>query len=318
VPASPRVSIVIPAYNSASFLRRTLDGVFAQSFSEWELVIYDDGSSDDTVRLCEAVADGDDRVRVVRGTNGGVASARNRGFAATTPTSEFVIFLDHDDLWEPDMLGTLVELLDAEPRYVSAHTTARGLDEAGQRLPDDDLETRIRDRCGFRGRRGVRVPASDPTTFADLAYDNWIVTPGLHLMRRVSLERAGGFDPETVPCDDFDLSVRLARMGPIGFSDRALLGWRRHPSTLSSSSANWRRAVQRAHTKMLIDVGNSREQTRAARRGYRRISRTTLGYAVCQLSRREYTSAFRQAAKAAFLFISYLRADARVRLRRAG
>ena len=164
VPASPRVSIVIPAYNSAAFLRRTLDGVFAQSFSEWELVIYDDGSSDDTVRLCEAVADGDDRVRVVRGTNGGVASARNRGFAATTPTSEFVIFLDHDDLWEPEMLGTLVEILDAEPRYVSAHTTARGLDEAGQRLPDDDLAD--------PHRRPVRLPWSPRGPRAGLRPDD--------------------------------------------------------------------------------------------------------------------------------------------------
>jgi cellulose synthase/poly-beta-1,6-N-acetylglucosamine synthase-like glycosyltransferase len=314
---SPRVSIVIPAYNSASLLPDTLHGVFAQTFSDWELVIYDDGSSDSTVLVCEQLANGDPRVRIIRGENGGVAAARNRGFESTYPRSEFIIFLDHDDLWEPEMLETLVGILDAKPGYVSAHTIARGLDEEGRQLPDDDLERRIRDRRGFRGRSAVRLSSSEPTTFADLAYHNWIVTPGLHLMRRTSLERVGGFDPQTVPSDDFDLSIRLARLGPIGFSDRPLLGWRRHARTLSSTSPHWRRAEQRARTKMLSDRSNSREQTRAARQGFRRTSRNTLGYAVGQLGRREYRSAFRQSAKALFLYASYIHAYARVRLRRA-
>src|SRR5262245_32189970 len=84
----PRVSVVIPTYNSASFLRPTLERVLAQTFSDWELVIYDDGSSDDTMLVCEAVTGGDPRARIVRGTNGGVARARNSGFEATTPTTE--------------------------------------------------------------------------------------------------------------------------------------------------------------------------------------------------------------------------------------
>src|SRR4029450_9349795 len=125
------------------FLRPTLERVFAQTFTDWELVIYDDGSSDDTALICEQVTDADPRARIVRGgTNGGVARARNRGFDATTSTTEFLIFLDHHRPWERDMLETLVELLDAEPQLVSAHTTARGLDEDGSPLPEDDLDHR--------------------------------------------------------------------------------------------------------------------------------------------------------------------------------
>src|SRR5262245_14981490 len=132
--AGPRVSVVIPTYNSASFLRPTLERVLTQTFTDWELVIYDDGSSDDTVLVCEEVTGGDPRARIVRGINGGVARARNRGFDATTPTTEFLIFLDHDDLWEPEMLESLVEVLDAHPALISAHTTATGLDEDGSPL----------------------------------------------------------------------------------------------------------------------------------------------------------------------------------------
>ena len=314
--ASPRVSIVIPTYNSESHLAATISSVLLQTFTDWELVVYDDGSSDATVELAERCTDGDPRVRVARGANGGVAAARNRGFAATQPGSEFVIFLDHDDVWEPELLETLVALLDAEPQLVSAHSVCSGIDKEGAPYVGDNLAERMRSRRGYRDGSVVALDPEEPTTFADLAYDNWIVTPGLHLMRRSSFERVGGFDPETVPCDDYDLSVRLARLGPIGYCERALLHWRRHDQTLSGASPHWRRAEQRARTKMLTDQGNSSEQVDAARRGYRRRAADTLLFAASQVRRHQLRSSVRQSAKAAFFGYSYLRADLALRLHR--
>src|SRR6185369_2041320 len=101
-----------------------------------------------------------------------------------------------------------------------AHSVCSGIDKEGAPYVGDNLAERMRSRRGYRDGSVVALDPEEPTTFADLAYDNWIVTPGLHLMRRSSFERVGGFDPETVPCDDYDLSVRLARLGPIGYCER--------------------------------------------------------------------------------------------------
>ena len=81
----PRVAIVIPTYNAEAYVRATLDSVVAQTFTDWALVVFDDGSTDGTVDVATSVAAADDRVLVLRGANEGVAAARNRGFAATDP-----------------------------------------------------------------------------------------------------------------------------------------------------------------------------------------------------------------------------------------
>src|SRR5260221_1554025 len=104
MPEAPRISIVIPTYNAAAHLAATTESVRAQTFAGWELVLFDDGSSDTTVSLAEELARNDERIRVVRGGHYGVATARNRGFQETSPGSEFVAFLDHDDVWEPTVL----------------------------------------------------------------------------------------------------------------------------------------------------------------------------------------------------------------------
>src|SRR5215467_14924975 len=119
---TPRISIVIPTYNSEDYLAQTLDSVLVQTCSDWELVIYDDGSRDGTVAVADCYSAYDRRIRVLQGRNGGVAAARNQGFAATNPVSEFVIFFDHDDLWEPDTLETLSGILCRHPEYISAHS----------------------------------------------------------------------------------------------------------------------------------------------------------------------------------------------------
>src|SRR5262245_46364723 len=95
---TPRISIVIPTYNSEDYLAQTLDSGLAQTCGDWEVVVYDDGSRDGTVAVANRYSANDRRIRVLQGRNGGVAAARNQGFAAANPASEFVIFLDHDDL----------------------------------------------------------------------------------------------------------------------------------------------------------------------------------------------------------------------------
>src|SRR5262245_43094191 len=97
---APLVSVVMPTYNSARFLASTVDSVAAQTFEDWELVLFDDGSSDETVQLSQRLAAANPKIRAVAGSHGGPAVARNEGLRHSDPRSEFVIFLDSDDRWE--------------------------------------------------------------------------------------------------------------------------------------------------------------------------------------------------------------------------
>ena len=93
----PIVSIIVPVYNGEPYLSETLDSIRNQSFKNWETVVIDDGSKDGSVGVALGYVNRDPRIRVVQQENSGVANARNSGFAATNPQTEFVIFLDHDD-----------------------------------------------------------------------------------------------------------------------------------------------------------------------------------------------------------------------------
>src|SRR5437773_2172155 len=121
MPSAPRVSVIIPTYDSAGYLCATVESIRNQEFKNWELILLDDGSSDDTVEVARDFERQDPRIRVVLGDHSGIAGARNRGFNEISPESEFVTFFDHDDLWEPEALSLLVDALDRNPDCVASH-----------------------------------------------------------------------------------------------------------------------------------------------------------------------------------------------------
>ena len=269
VTSPPRVSVVIPAFNRAHIIGPTIESVQRQMFEQWELIVFDDGSDDDTFEVVTSYAASDPRIVVGRGPNGGVAAARNRGFAMSSPHTEFVSFLDSDDIWDPDALETLVAVLDADPDLVAVHALARCIDELGQPIPGDDLEELSRARRGFRNGELVELSVDEPTTFGELVHHNWVVTPGTQLLRRSVVDAVGEFDPRTDPADDADFVIRVSRLGDIGFVDRSILQWRRHPETLTNTSPRWRKAVLRMRAKTITDPSNTPEQVAAMRAVYR-------------------------------------------------
>src|SRR5579883_1725222 len=103
-----RVSVVIPTYNGEKYLAQTIESVLAQTLRDWELIIVDDGSQDNSPGIACDYAREEPRIRVVRQSNQGIAGARNRGLAESRPDAEFVAYLDHDDLWMPDALEAMV------------------------------------------------------------------------------------------------------------------------------------------------------------------------------------------------------------------
>jgi glycosyltransferase involved in cell wall biosynthesis len=261
---SLRVSIVVPMYNAEHYLASTVESILGQTFEDWELVLFDDGSRDRTLEIAHEFARRDRRIRVVQDVNGGTAAARNRGFAATSTVSDFIIFMDNDDTWEPDALRLLIEALDGRPEYAAAHGLARAIDPQGNRYPGNDLAQSMAHRREVRDGRIVDVTPGSPTTFEALLVENFPVTPGTVLVRRSIFDALGGYFPEAVPCDDWDMNVRIARRGGIALVNKVILNWRRHPNAASHTTRRWRHAYLLVRIRTVASPDNDPRQRAAA------------------------------------------------------
>jgi glycosyltransferase involved in cell wall biosynthesis len=265
---APRISVVIPMYNAEKYLAPAVESVLAQTVTDWELVLSDDGSRDSTVTIAADYARREPRIRVVESTvNGGAGRARNRGAAATDRGSEFIIFLDSDDTWEPHALALLTQTLNQHPSAPATHALVRFVDPQGNEFPSESAAQRHRRE--LRSGSLVEVPAGAPTTFEALVLENYPVTPGTMLIRRHVWEALGGYEPEAPPCEDWDLNLRLARRGPIVFVDDVVVNWRRHPAAISLNSRRWRDAYILVRKRAVVAHDNTPDQRAAAVAAFR-------------------------------------------------
>src|SRR5712672_3063531 len=125
----PKVSIIIPAYNQARFLGVAIESALRQTFSDLEVIVIDDGSTDQTRQVAAGFGD---RIRYIHQDNTGLPGARNRGIRESS--GEYLCFLDSDDFYHPDKLQRQVELLDADPEIGFVYCDIVTTDEAGQPL----------------------------------------------------------------------------------------------------------------------------------------------------------------------------------------
>jgi glycosyltransferase involved in cell wall biosynthesis len=267
-PAAPSISVVIPVFNVDRFLGQTLRSVQEQTFTDWECVIVDDGSTDDTSDIAAGFAAQDRRFRVARTENGGPSAARNWGFLLTNPSSDFVTFMDSDDLWLPHALETLRSRLRADAGAIGAHGLAEMIDEHGEVVEPGSYPARGRRRLGLEGRRLVVWALDRPTQFAVLVNGNVLFPPGLVLARRSAYERAGRFDEHFRGPEDWDMLIRLSRHGNIAFVDDVILHYRMHGSNLGAAPGIARQAWL-VRCKAFHSPENTAEQQRIARVGWR-------------------------------------------------
>ena len=197
-----RVTAAITTYNRAPFLAGALESVFAQTFADYEVLVVDDGSTDDT----EAVlAPYRDRIRYVRQENGGRSAARNR--AVCEARAPYISFLDSDDRWLPDKLAREVPVLDADERVAMVHGHVDVVDETGQVLVE---ETERHHRLfADAHRNGV--------TYAGYAFDCRCFSSAI-TARVEAVTAVGLYDPALL-LDDYDLYLRLALEWRIIFLD---------------------------------------------------------------------------------------------------
>ena len=266
---APLVSVVVPAYNAAKYLEETLQSVRAQSLENWECIVVDDGSSDETATVARKMADLDGRIRLVQQQNQGVSVARNSGFSASNPQSTFVAFLDADDLWEAQTLEILVRTLREHEEVVACHCNAFYIDGDGHRIHEGVLEASSRSRFSFDGRRVINSRAQDPTTFAAAVTNCPIITPGCALMRREAFHQIGGFASDLSTVADWDFWIHLTRLSDLIFVDEALLAYRRHNSNMSTDRRSAIAEVRKLRSKAIDSPDNSPEQRQTAKRAYR-------------------------------------------------
>jgi hypothetical protein len=204
----PRVSVVIPAFNSARDVAVALDSVFAQSFDRIEVIVVNDGS-DDTEMLEAALAPYASRIRYIVQTNQGAGAARNAALRAAR--GEYIAFLDADDRWLP---GFLIE----QVRYLEAHATC-GL------VYCDALITGESPLAGQAF--SIQAPSCGPVTLLSLIQQTCNIPLSTVVMRRRDIVSAGLFDASLRRGQDFELWLRLAARGTVMHCQRMVLAERR-------------------------------------------------------------------------------------------
>jgi glycosyltransferase involved in cell wall biosynthesis len=185
----PSVSIIMPCYNAASHLPTSIGSVFAQTYADWELIVVDDGSSDDSWKELQRFASLDSRIRIFRQKNAGPATARN--FGLHQAQGAYTAFLDADDTWHPEFLSVMKPTLDQAPEAAIAYCGWQNLGLGGGRdnpfiPPDYENSAKLESLLG-----GCRWPIH-----AALVHTQTILD-------------IGGFDETLSSCMDFDLWLRL-------------------------------------------------------------------------------------------------------------
>jgi GT2 family glycosyltransferase len=203
------ISVIIPTYNYGHFLREAIDSVLAQTWPALEVIVVDDGSTDDTPRI---LADYGDRIRVIRQENLGASAARNTGIAAAR--GEWVAFLDSDDLWRPWKLECDAARIAADPDLGMVHCGAEQFDNTGKTL-----------FVFLGGLEGWVAPDL-------LRFDREVIAaPGSGLtVRKAAAEEVGGYDPRLDASEDWDFCYRLACRYRAGFIPEVLARYRQHGS----------------------------------------------------------------------------------------
>ncbi|MFO7840140.1 MAG: glycosyltransferase [Desulfosalsimonadaceae bacterium] len=236
----PKISVVIPAYNRAWALGRAFDSVLAQDFPDFELLVVDDGSDDDTRALLEAYGS---RLTWIAQSNQGVSAARNRGVARAA--GDLVAFLDSDDYWYPQKLRVQAAFFDARPDARICQTQEIWI-RNGRRVNP--------------GRRHAK-PAGD--IFVP-SLSLCLVSPSAVMLKKSLFEEMGGFDEALPACEDYDLWLRVSARYPVHLIDRPLVVKTGGHSDQLSGQPGLDRYRIASLEKLLCRGGLSPKQQRAA------------------------------------------------------
>lgn len=209
------VSVIIPAYNAANYIKETLDSVFLQTYPHFEVIVVNDGSPD-TLRLEEVLLPYRDAIVYLRQENRGLSGARNTGIRAAT--GSMVALLDADDIWMPDYLEVQTQFLREHPDVDLVYCNATFFGDSV-----------------YAGKKYMDVcPSTGVVTAAALIDRRCHVF--VSVTARAEVLRSIGFDEALRSCEDYDCWLRLVAAGyKIGYHRRELVRYRKHSASLSAN-----------------------------------------------------------------------------------
>lgn len=263
----PLVSVIVPTYNRAYCLSHAIDSVLGQTHAHCEVVVVDDGSTDGTPQLIADRYGGNEKIRYLRKSNRGVASARNAGFAAAAGV--YVALLDSDDTWKRWKIATQLACLEALPQVGMVWTDMEAVDPHGQLLEQRYLRKMyhayrwFEDGGLFEQRAQLTALAPgcpDPGTatevcwgdiFSEIVLGNLVHTSTV-LLTRERLQQVGGFDERLrVTGEDYDFHLRTCRAGPVAYIDLPSISYQiggadqlTHPSLTLQMAENFLKTIE--------------------------------------------------------------------------
>lgn len=207
---TPTVSVVIVTYNKADTVAAAIESVLRQTYSDFELLVVDDGSTDDTASRMKAFGPS---VRYLPKENGGTGSARNLGIAQSQ--GRYVAFLDGDDLWLPRKLEIQMAAFEREPQILAVQCSAYCVDEKLQVIENRTCHPALDSLVDF------------------LLFHNLPAFSSAVVIRKEALESVGGFGTDLVILSDWDMAIRLARVGTLRSVPDPLVLYRHYPNNQS-------------------------------------------------------------------------------------
>jgi glycosyltransferase involved in cell wall biosynthesis len=223
------VSVIIPAYNEAATVERTISSVLNQTYSDLEVLVVDDGSTDETAALVQRMADLDHRIRLLQKANGGLVSARNCGISHAQ--GEFIAPLDADDLWHPEKIKKQLKVARSRGDHVGlVYCWSRAIDEHDRVLFDITP-------CALRDN-----------VYAALITRNFLPS-GAPLVRRRCVEEVGGYDATlssrgAACCEDLKFNLDIAERYDFDLVPEFLLAYRLHGGSMSTNYDSMLRSHQ--------------------------------------------------------------------------
>ncbi|MGK7900452.1 MAG: glycosyltransferase [Hormoscilla sp.] len=209
----PLISVIVPVYNGEKTILQTVESVLKQTFTDFELIVINDGSTDSTLEILSGIQD--PRLQVFSYPNTGSNPSRNRGFAHSS--GEYIAFLDADDLWTPDKLEAQLQALQENPQAAVAYSWSDCIDESGKFL-----------------RRGGYITV-DGDAYAKLLTADILEHGSNPLIRRQALIEVGLFDESLPAAQDWDLYLRLAAKYDFVNVPRTQILYRISANSLSSN-----------------------------------------------------------------------------------
>ncbi len=223
--AKPLVSVIIPAYNAQDMIGETLDSILAQTYRNLEIIVVDDGSTDQTAQVVQGY--GSRVLYYYQKNSGGCAVPRNTGIERSS--GDFLCFIDADDLMAPDRVALQVAFMERYPRVGLVFSDYRNFNQDGL-YSESHFQTCPRLRPQLRDRKELILE----NACLLLAQENFGIA-GSFLLRKDMLKFESGFEPTLRACEDFHFYFRLARHTPVGVINQVGMLRRLHADSMSTN-----------------------------------------------------------------------------------